>query len=148
MNKLLSFFCTPLIICVILVSCSGRNSQIEGDDTSSWTEKNTEINNENTDFDNSEYNLDLDLDDEPASASTGGCEELLKNYEKFLNNYIPTIKKMKNNTNVLSVMMDYSALMNEAADWTAKTSYCAADARYASKFFAIQMKIANTAAGL
>lgn len=82
------------------------------------------------------------------SSSSGDCDKFLKGYEKFMDEYIAVIKKMKNNPNDMSVMTDYTSMLTEAAEWAEKTADCAADAKFASKFAAIQMKIANAASGM
>jgi hypothetical protein len=82
------------------------------------------------------------------SSSLGDCDEFLEGYEKFMDEYIAIIKKMQKNPDDMSVMTDYTSMMTEATEWTEKTADCAADAEFASKFAAIQMKIANAAAGM
>ena len=82
------------------------------------------------------------------SSSSGDCDEFLKGYEKFMGKYIAIIKKMENNPNDMSVMTDYTSMMAEATEWAEKTADCAADATFAAKFAAIQMKIANAASGM
>ena len=82
------------------------------------------------------------------SSSSVDCDEFLEGYEKFMDEYIAIIKKMQKNPDDMSVMTDYTSMMTEATEWTEKTADCAADAQFASKFAAIQMKIANAAAGM
>jgi hypothetical protein len=80
-----------------------------------------------------------------SSNSSDNCDEFLKGYEEFMNKYIAIAKKMKNNPNDMSIMSDYTSMMTEASEWAEKTADCAADAKFTSKFAAIQMKIANAA---
>ena len=82
------------------------------------------------------------------SSSSGECDEFLDGYEKFMDEYIVIIKKMQKNPNDMSVMTDYTSIMTEATEWAEKTADCAADAEFAAKFAAIQMKIANAASGM
>jgi len=76
------------------------------------------------------------------------CEEYLKGYEKFMDNYIAIIKKYKANPSDASILTDYTSMLTKAQEWAEKTSDCAADINFAAKFSAIQIKIANAAAEL
>jgi len=93
-------------------------------------------------------NDDNDDDEIVIKASSGDCNEYLKGYEAFMKDYIAIIKKMKKNPNDMSVMTDYTSMMTEATNWASKTSDCAADAKFATKFADIQMKIANAVSDL
>lgn len=80
--------------------------------------------------------------------SSGDCDEFLKGYENFMEQYIDIMKKMQNNPNDNSVMTDYTTMMTEATEWADKTADCAEDAKFAAKLTEIQMKIANAASDL
>jgi hypothetical protein len=43
------------------------------------------------------------------------------------------------------LLADYTNLLGQASSWATKTMSCAADPAFASKFAAIQMKIAQAA---
>ena len=100
------------------------------------------------DTDNDEIESDVNTSEQSESSTSNNYDEFLKGDEKFMDKYIAIIKKMKNNPNDMSVMTDYTSMMTEATEWAEKTADCAADAKFASKFAAIQMKIANAASGM
>ena len=81
-----------------------------------------------------------------SSVSSGDCDEYLKGYEKFMDKYIAILKKYRANPTDASILSDYTSMVTEAQDWATKTADCAADINFASKFSAIQIKIANAAA--
>jgi hypothetical protein len=83
-----------------------------------------------------------------ASSSTGDCDEFLEGYEKFMNQYIAVLKKYKNDPTDTSILSEYTSIMTEATEWSAKTKDCATDPKFAAKFTSIQMKIANAASGM
>lgn len=83
-----------------------------------------------------------------SSESSTDCDEFLKGYEKFMDKYIAILKKYKANPTDASILSDYTSMLTEAQEWSTKTADCAADPKFASKISAIQMKIANAAAGL
>lgn len=91
---------------------------------------------------------EADNSDDESSSSSDDCDEFLNEYEQFMKEYIVIIKKMKSNPTDMSIMSDYSDMMSEAEEWADKTSDCEGDAKFAAKFAAIQMKIANAASGL
>jgi len=109
---------------------------------------NSEIVEEKIDSESSSSSSSYGEDDDEISSSSTDCDELLEGYEEFMDQYIDMIKKMKNNPGDMSIMTDYASIMTEAGKWSSKTADCAADAKYASKFIAIQMKIANAASGM
>ena len=86
--------------------------------------------------------------DKKSIESSGDCDEYLKGYEKFMDKYIALLKKYKANPTDASILTDYTSMVTEAQDWATKTADCAADTKFAAKFTAIQLKIANAAAGL
>jgi hypothetical protein len=82
------------------------------------------------------------------SSSSGDCYEFLDNYEKFMDDYIAILKKYKNDPTDASILSEYTSILSEASEWSTKTADCAADTKFAAKFAAIQMKIANAASGM
>lgn len=82
------------------------------------------------------------------SSSSGDCDEFLDGYEKFMDDYIAILKKYKNDPTDASILSEYTSIMSEATEWSTKTADCAADEKFAAKFTAIQMKIANAASGM
>ncbi|MFZ4401919.1 MAG: DUF6591 domain-containing protein [Bacteroidales bacterium] len=85
---------------------------------------------------------------ESATSSNVDCDEYLKGYEKFMNDYIDILKKYKKNPTDASILAKYTTIMSEATEWSTKTADCASDTKFAEKFSKIQMKIANAASGM
>lgn len=83
-----------------------------------------------------------------ATSASGDCDEFLKGYEKFMDDYIVILENYKNDPTDASILSEYTSMMTEATAWSTKTADCAADAEFASKFAAIQMKIANAASNM
>lgn len=84
------------------------------------------------------------MDDESVSSSNGSdCDKFLDGYEKFMIKYIAILKKYQKNPASASVLAEYTLLMTEAQEWSTKTADCASNPKFAARFTAIQMKIAN-----
>lgn len=108
---------------------------------------NSEIVKEEFESDDDEEAGDEDTDTEEV-ADAGDCDQLLSDYESFMQSYIDILKKYKANPSDAAILSDYTELMSEASKWSSKTAGCAADASFASKFAAIQTKIASAATGI
>ena len=87
-----------------------------------------------------------DIESTDVETTGGDCDEFLSGYEQFMDNYISILKKYKNNPTDASILSEYTSIMAEASEWSSKTSDCATDPKFASKFTAIQLKIASAAA--
>lgn len=88
-----------------------------------------------------EETMDSESDeDEDVSAA---CDKFFKGYEKFVDQYLAIIKRMKNNPNDLTVMTEYSKMMNEATDWTDKIENCSDDPQLAARYAKLQLKLTN-----
>ncbi|MBG0780794.1 MAG: toxin-antitoxin system YwqK family antitoxin [Bacteroidales bacterium] len=98
-------------------------------------ENNNELSSEEYDFDQSEGNIT-------------GCDEFLKGYEKFMNEYISIMKKYNANTNDASILTDYTKMLQEALKWKEFDEECANDPKFVGKYTEIQMKIAQAASGI
>ncbi len=83
-----------------------------------------------------------------SSGDSGDCDEFLDGYESFMDDYISIMKKYKDDPSDASILSEYSSVMSEATEWSAKTADCAANPEFASKFMAIQMKISKAASNL
>jgi hypothetical protein len=80
------------------------------------------------------------------SMSENECDKLLAEYEDFMNEYVEFMNEYKGNPTDESLLIDYQRLMTESIEWSTKISDCAKDPLFASKFSAIQIKIANNIA--
>ena len=83
-----------------------------------------------------------------SSSYSGDCDRFLKNYEKFITDYIAILKKYKANPTDMSIMSDYTEMVSEATKWADFNEDCANDPSFIGKYTELQMKIANAAAGL
>ncbi|MEJ6791336.1 MAG: hypothetical protein QNK89_00960 [Lacinutrix sp.] len=151
----MTIFGAIMIASLILTSCGGNDKknndyESDGDESSEYIEDTSYSNDENESNEDvsSEFSdvSDDDIEDTQSSSSSNECEDFLKDYEKFMDKYIAILKKMKNNPSDMSVLSNYTSMMTEATEWADKTADCAADAKFAAKLSAIQMKIANAAA--
>ena len=84
--------------------------------------------------------------EEKSVSSSGNCDEFLKGYEKFMQDYVSLLKRYKAHPNNTELLTDYTSMMTEANEWANKVKDCAGDNKYASKFVAIQMKISQALA--
>ena len=83
-----------------------------------------------------------------SSDSSDDCDEFLKGYEKFMDDYIAIIKKYKKDPTNMSIMTDYVNLLSESSDWESKSESCMDDPKIASKIAEIQIKIIESMEGL
>ncbi len=74
------------------------------------------------------------------------CNQLLSDYEDFMTEYVEFMNKYKENPTDAALLVDYQRLMSESTEWSTKIGSCAKDPVFASKFSAIQIKIANNIA--
>lgn len=89
----------------------------------------------------SEGSVSVDNED---STGNSDCDQMLADYENFMNDYVSILKQYKEDPSDVSVLSDYQRLMTESAEWSTKISDCANDPTFAPKFSAIQVKIANS----
>ncbi len=83
--------------------------------------------------------------EEPSSSTGGDCNAFLSEYESFMNEYVSVAKEYAMNRDDQELMAKYTSLLGQASSWATKTMSCASDPAFASKFAAIQMKIAQAA---
>lgn len=76
------------------------------------------------------------------------CEKYLKEYEKFVMDYIEIIKKYKKTPTDPSILSDYTKLLQQANDWTTKIENCKDDPKVFQKLMDIQLKISKAVSGL
>ena len=81
--------------------------------------------------------------EEKSVSSSDNCDEFLKGYEKFMEDYVSLLKRYKADPNNTALLTDYTSMLSEANEWASKVKACAGDSKYANKFVEIQMKIAQ-----
>ncbi len=80
----------------------------------------------------------------PSTASSGDCDQFIKDYEAFANSYIKILKKYKANPNDASILTEYTEAAQKAVEMQKGATDCT-DAKYAAKLMEIANKIAKAA---
>jgi hypothetical protein len=80
---------------------------------------------------------------EKSKSSGNDCEQFLKEYEKFVMDYIEIIKKYKKYPTDSSILSDYTKMVSEANDWTSKIQDCQNDSTFFQKYTELTQKIAT-----
>lgn len=96
----------------------------------------------------SRANTETTLDKTTSSASSEDCDEFLRGYEEFMNEYIAIMKKYKDDPTDISLINEYTEMLSKAGDWSDKTKGCEDDPAFATRFIEIQMKIAKASTEL
>lgn len=86
--------------------------------------------------------------EDKATFKSEDCEEFLKGYEKFMEDYLVIVKKYKANPSDMSILTEYTKMVSKSNEWADKTADCASDPKFTSKFVAIQTKILNASSDL
>lgn len=86
--------------------------------------------------------------EEKSNTSGSDCEQFLREYEKFVMDYIDILKKYKKNPTDNTILSDYTRMVSMANDWTAKIQDCQNDPTFASKYLELTQRIANAASKL
>lgn len=94
---------------------------------------------------NSTDSLSNELD-ETISDELSDCDVILSDYEEFMIEYVEFMNEYKENPTDAALLVDYQRLMSESTEWSTKIGSCSKDPAFASKFSAIQIKIANNIA--
>ena len=67
-----------------------------------------------------------------ASESASSWKQFLKEYEAWVDRYVETTEKYQKNPADTTILSDYTALANQAADWDARTKEMDEDLQKAS----------------
>ncbi|MBR5323056.1 MAG: hypothetical protein IKU48_05885 [Clostridia bacterium] len=111
MKKLVSLTLTLLMV-VFLVSCADNNN---------FTNDST-LTNVNTESLESQENIDsLQTDSVENSNDIVEWKEFLKEYEKWVDDYIAIVKKQKENPSDLTILTDYSKMLTQMSEWSRKS---------------------------
>ena len=87
-----------------------------------------------------------DESSEDVSASTGvDCNQFCTDYEEFANEYVAFMKKYKSNPSDMSIISEYSGMMQKASEMQNNSSDCAADPSVAARITKALTKIAKSA---
>lgn len=93
--------------------------------------------------DDADYS-DMPSDDYNQTFASGDCEQFIKDYAEFADRYIKVLRKYKKNPQDLTILQEYSEMVQIAANMEAKAKNCN-DPKYLSKITQIAQKIANEA---
>lgn len=136
MKKSITILGAMLFVSLIFTGCGGKDSA-ESTEQAVTTEETLPKQEETT---TAEAPVE-----EKASESKSDCDEFIKNYEEFVNDYISIIKKMKANPTDMTIMGEYTDMATKAASMQSDAKNCT-DPKYASQIAKLGMKMANAAA--
>ena len=111
-----------LAICLIvfgLASCGGsdENTQDALDKLEEMSEGLDKM-DENEDEEDEEE----DMDEEDESDASAEWDEVLNDYEEYVDDYVAIIKKQKADPTDMSIMTEYTELMQKGTEWSTKMS--------------------------
>lgn len=127
------------ISALVLSSCSGSNENDSTDDSSNdSTEMNT-MDEEDAEPDTEE------VDNSEMDVVSGEWDEVLDDYEDYVDTYVVILKKLNADPTDMSVMTEYQELMEKSTDWSEKMSSMSADFgdEQMSRFLEIQKKFST-----
>ena len=110
--KKIAYFTLSLWLIAFFVGCT-NNSNLTNDST---------LTNINTEIFESEENLDV-IQTETAENNDDSAEwkEFLKDYEKWVDDYIAIVKKQKENPTDLTILTEYSKMLTQLSEWSKKS---------------------------
>ena len=88
---------------------------------------------------------EMEVQDE--SLTSDDWNDVLNDYERYVNNYISFIKKQKENPSDMTIINEYQELMLEGTTWSTKMSKMSSELGFAelSRMQQIQIKLAAAA---
>lgn len=78
-------------------------------------------------------------------SETGDCEQFCSDYEEFANEYVSFMKKYKANPSDMTILSEYSEMMQKASEMQESSVDCAADPAVAARVTKVLSKIAKAA---
>ena len=126
-------FILTIISSFLIYSCSGDSDKKEDKDEKTKTEV-KEVKKE----------IDSKLIENKTKVSKNECDEFLKKYDKWADEYIKIYKKSKKNPTDMSVITEMTKLATEALTWLEKwqaIETCTKDPVYAKRYAEIAKKI-------
>ncbi|MBQ3551281.1 MAG: hypothetical protein IJA41_09935 [Clostridia bacterium] len=146
MNKLLSLLFV-FILSLSMVACGGTAADSRTDVPSLNSEPNTVS-------ENSSLQSDAESDNEISStADTPEWKQFILEYNNWVDSYIEVLKKYKSNPTDISIMVDYTEMISDMAEWSEKADVISdeladspeAALEYASELAKIAARIAEAA---
>ena len=92
-------------------------------------------------------------EDEPSSSSasesssSSGCDQFIKDYEEFVDEYITVLKKYKANPTDASIFTEYSEMLAKAGEMESSGKDCK-DVKYSAKLGKLMSKLAGAVSGI
>lgn len=77
--------------------------------------------------------------------SGGDCEKFLKDYEAFVNSYVAFMKKYKANPTDMTLLANYSKMLEKAGKMEDRAKDCNDDPKFAARLAKIATKMAAAA---
>ena len=127
-----------IISALFLLNFCGSNKE-EAKEKTYVEQKTTKTNQEE---------VEVEVKENKKQTMSQNCDEFLLEYEKFMQKYIAILKKYQENPSNSEFLAEYMKIAKELEDWDNKSADCENDPAFMAKFWEIQLKISETAAGL
>jgi hypothetical protein len=106
------------IALMALASCgSGEEKSPENEEQNDWTET---IQQEEEDRSDTSLDDDVEVSDE--SSASDEMDEILDDYEEYVEDYVAIIKRQKADPTDMSILTEYQGLMQKGTEWSTKMS--------------------------
>ncbi len=110
MKKLVCLILTVLMI-MSLVACNGNDK----------LDSSSEVIETNSESFESEENVDINqTNSEEESGDSAEWKEFLKDYEKWVDDYIAIVKRQKENPTDITILTEYTKMLADLTKWTEK----------------------------
>jgi hypothetical protein len=93
----------------------------------------------------SESNIDNSISSDETESTSGDCEQFCADYEEFANEYVAFMKKYKSNPSDMSILAEYSEMVQRASEMQESSADCSADLTVAARITKALSKIAKAA---
>jgi hypothetical protein len=147
MKKLSLILTGVLFASFILTSCGEKSEAAEVPSNESAAGTSESAGGASTTTDTPDEVPATEVPEGAETSSDFDCDQFITEYESFVTDYIAIIKKQKANPSDMSVMTDYTKMMNDASSMSSKASKCT-DPKYVSKLAALAQKINKAASGM
>ena len=146
MKKSITILGAVLFASLLVTSCGGNSAAETATEAPAVTTEASEAATEETAAIATEE-TETTATEEKSTESKGDCDQFIKDYEEFVNDYIALAKKMKANPTDMTIMKEYSEMASKAATMQNDAAGCT-DAKYTSKLTKLATKMATAAAGM
>ncbi|MCR9172902.1 MAG: hypothetical protein NXI10_10435 [bacterium] len=135
------FLIFGVISAMLLASCGGSDDQENQDDAAQDDMEMTDENGSDEDMDQEE------MDSSDDSYSAEDWDEVLDDYEEYVDTYISIIKKQKADPTDMSILTEYQELVKQGTEWSKKMGEMSSDfgQEQLTRMQEIQEKLAKAA---